>query len=184
MLVTKINKEIFNRYPLKEEDQIWQKLQKMNVEPKGKIPNNILCFLEEGTIRKYYLNVGIEFDQKLSLDFYLAGDIFVTEKNSFSKQIYYEAIDNGVLWVAEMKEVQKLIVASPQCNTYQRLFLEKQLRDKTAKEIQRLKSTPQDLYLYLLQHRPEFLQLIPLKYLASYIGITPQALSRIRKRIS
>ncbi|MCH5685845.1 hypothetical protein LWM68_17290 [Niabella sp. W65] len=39
-------------------------------------------------------------------------------------------------------------------------------------------------YLKLLAEQPHLIQQIPLKYLASYIGITPQALSRIRKRIS
>ncbi|HAI39778.1 MAG TPA: CarD family transcriptional regulator, partial [Maribacter sp.] len=36
----------------------------------------------------------------------------------------------------------------------------------------------------LFNERPNLLQHIPLKYIASYIGVTPQALSRIRKRIT
>jgi len=38
--------------------------------------------------------------------------------------------------------------------------------------------------LNLFTEQPELLQFIPLKYIASYIGVTPQELSRIRKRIS
>jgi hypothetical protein len=40
------------------------------------------------------------------------------------------------------------------------------------------------MYTYLLENKPKFVQSVPLKYLATYIGITPQALSRIRKKIS
>jgi CRP/FNR family transcriptional regulator, anaerobic regulatory protein len=43
--------------------------------------------------------------------------------------------------------------------------------------------TPEQRYLSLLQHRPELVQKIPLHYIASYLGIQPESLSRIRKRI-
>jgi len=52
------------------------------------------------------------------------------------------------------------------------------------REMLLLKNTPQDLYEYLLKSKPHYIQHIPLKYLASYIGITPISLSRIRKRIN
>jgi hypothetical protein len=39
-------------------------------------------------------------------------------------------------------------------------------------------------YLKLIQNRPEILQQIPLFMVASYLGITPEVLSRIRKKIS
>ena len=47
----------------------------------------------------------------------------------------------------------------------------------------RLSLSPEEKYKYLLKNEPHIIQTIPLKYIASYIGITPQALSRIRKRI-
>ncbi len=44
--------------------------------------------------------------------------------------------------------------------------------------------TPEELYLQLMQEKPHILDRVPLKYIASYLGITPEALSRIRKRVS
>jgi CRP-like cAMP-binding protein len=44
--------------------------------------------------------------------------------------------------------------------------------------------TPEELYLQLIKEKPHFIERIPLKYIASYLGVTPEALSRIRKRVS
>jgi hypothetical protein len=55
---------------------------------------------------------------------------------------------------------------------------------KTQREISLLKLNAEERYLQLLKEQPHLIQNIPQKYLASYIGITPQALSRIRKRIN
>jgi len=46
-----------------------------------------------------------------------------------------------------------------------------------------MKDSPTDRYLNLVKEEPQLIQEIPQKYLASYIGITPQALSRIRGKI-
>ncbi len=43
---------------------------------------------------------------------------------------------------------------------------------------------PEQRYEYLLEHRPEVIQRVPLKYIASFIGITPVSLSRLRARIA
>ncbi len=43
---------------------------------------------------------------------------------------------------------------------------------------------PEQRYLNLLSQRPELVQRIPQHYIASYLGIKPETLSRIRKRIS
>lgn len=43
--------------------------------------------------------------------------------------------------------------------------------------------SPKERYLYLLKERPELIEQVPLQYLASYIGISRESLSRIRKRI-
>ena len=55
---------------------------------------------------------------------------------------------------------------------------------KSNRELSFLTQTAEQRYLNLFTEQPLLLKHIPLKYIASYIGITPQALSRIRKRIS
>ncbi|GAB4422434.1 MAG: hypothetical protein OHK0039_38460 [Bacteroidia bacterium] len=42
----------------------------------------------------------------------------------------------------------------------------------------------EERYLHLLDHRPDWIRRIPLKHLASYLGITPESLSRIRRKIA
>jgi len=63
--------------------------------------------------------------------------------------------------------------------TAERLFLIKSKREQTL-----LNYTAEERYLDVFKARPEVIKEIPLKYISSYIGVTPQALSRIRKRIS
>jgi CRP-like cAMP-binding protein len=44
--------------------------------------------------------------------------------------------------------------------------------------------TPEERYVMLMKDRPKVMANVSLKYIASYLGITPEALSRIRKRMS
>lgn len=55
---------------------------------------------------------------------------------------------------------------------------------KINREINLLKHTAEENYRHLLNSWPELVQQIPIKYIASYIGIAPQSLSRIRRKIS
>lgn len=47
-----------------------------------------------------------------------------------------------------------------------------------------LLKSPEERYLQMMEERPQILEHIPLKYVALYIGVTPEALSRIRKRLA
>lgn len=69
-------------------------------------------------------------------------------------------------------------------NLIGRLTAERLLLQKSKRELYLLNLTAEERYLKLFKERPELLQIIPLKYISSYIGVTAQALSRIRKRIS
>ncbi len=62
--------------------------------------------------------------------------------------------------------------------------LSEQLLAKTQLSFDQFKTlTPEDRYLNLVQQRPDLLQRVPQHQLASFIGITPQSLSRLRARI-
>ena len=56
-------------------------------------------------------------------------------------------------------------------HAYQQLFLS------------RIRNTPRQRYEELLEQKPEIVKRIPQRYIASYLGITPVSLSRIRKRL-
>ena len=43
---------------------------------------------------------------------------------------------------------------------------------------------PEDRYLHLLDHQPDFARRVPLKYLADMLGVSAESLSRIRKRLA
>jgi hypothetical protein len=60
----------------------------------------------------------------------------------------------------------------------------KLLKQKEMLEYNRITKTPDELYKELLIYKQEWLQSIPQYHIASYLNITPETLSRIRKRIS
>lgn len=181
-----LDKHIFSKkYPIDTYGEIWNKLTALHFTKKTILPVDILCFLEKGTIRKLITPEEADPEQSISIDFYLEGDIFTAKAdNEIERQFTYQPISKGVLWYIDMREVRRLFLESKLCSTTQKVFLEEQLRAKALREIQLLQTAPREMYLYLLKNKPEFIQQVPLKYLASYIGITPQALSRIRRQIT
>ena len=184
-MLDSIDQRLFSKYPLETHGEIWKKLTPLLFSNKTVLPKDILCFLQKGTIRKYISLVKKEFTEEISVDFYFEGEIFTAKAdNEIENQFVYTPISTGVLWYVDMEEVRKLFAESKLCSTTQKVFLEEKLREKTLREIQLLKSSPKEMYVYLLENKPHFIKHVPLKYLASYIGITPQALSRIRKQIN
>ncbi len=67
-------------------------------------------------------------------------------------------------------------VRTTYCRTY---FYNGGMRAKSL-----LFKTPEELSLELMKERPKVMERIPLHYIASYCGIKPESLSRIRKRLS
>jgi CRP-like cAMP-binding protein len=68
--------------------------------------------------------------------------------------------------------------------TFINLSFHKLLKQKEQQEYNRTTKTPEELYQELFVYRSDWLQLIPQYHIASYLGITPETLSRIRKRAS
>jgi len=183
--LTEPDKKIFSeKYPIDYFGEIWEKLLPLQFDKQTRFPEDVLCFLQQGTVRKFIVSDNKETETEISVDFYFEGDIFTAKAGDVAENRFvYRSIGKGLLWYVGMDEVRRLFEASRLCGTVQKVFLEEQLRIKTIREVQLLKASPREMYAYLLKNRPQFLQKVPLKYLASYIGITPQALSRIRKQI-
>lgn len=150
--------------------------------PAGKIEQH-LSFIEKGIVRFYIPGDenDITFSFAFENSFVSAYDSFLTQQ-SCTYQV--QVITDTVLWSLTYNDLQSIYQFTAVGNTIGRLAAEDLFLKKSRRELLLLTQTPEQLYTYLLTEQPHLIAHIPLKYLASYIGITPQALSRIRKRIS
>lgn len=144
---------------------------------------NYLYYLSNGIVRFFYYNPVT--DKETTVDI-LFSEQFCLSYTSFVKQ------EPSLLSIEVLKEVTAYKIGREHLNTLisdihfleiKVGILEHLLIEKMQREAQLLLQSPEEIYRTLLEKDPKIIQNIPLKYIASYIGITPQALSRIRKRI-
>lgn len=142
-----------------------------------------LSFVEDGIIRFYIPKE----DNDLTFTF-IFGNGFVSAYDSFLTQqasIYnIETLTQTTIWRLSFDDLQIIYNDTEIGNTIGRKSAEDLFLKKSRRELSLLTQTAEQRYLDLFIEEPHLLKLIPLKYIASYIGITPQALSRIRKRIT
>lgn len=148
----------------------------------GQVENH-LSFIEKGTVRFYTPKEDndITFGFKFENQFVSAYDSFITQSKS-SYQI--ETLTHTVLWQLTFQDLQDIYRETTVGNIIGRKVAENLFMMKARRELSLLNETAEKRYLNLFSEQPKLIKEIPLKYLASYIGVTPQALSRIRKRIS
>ncbi len=144
---------------------------------------NYLSYIEEGIIRLYIpkLENDVTFGFVFSGNFVSAYDSFLTQ-TPCSYQL--QALTQTTLWRISYKDLQEVYAKTKIGNVIGRKNAENLFLIKSNRELSLLNDTPEQRYLNLFKDRPDVIKQIPLKYIASYIGVTPQALSRIRKRIS
>ncbi len=146
---------------------------------------NYISFIEKGEVRLFLPKEDVE--KEITFGFSFQGE-FISAYDSFLTQtpsLYQlETLSNTTLWSITYNDLQKVYKTTEIGNTIGRFISEKLFLLKSKREQSLLNETPEQLYLNLFKDRPNLIKQIPLKYIASYIGVTPQALSRIRKRIS
>ncbi|WP_185145696.1 Crp/Fnr family transcriptional regulator [Chryseobacterium sp. G0186] len=177
-----INKKLFSHLNVEDDDPVWEKFASVEFSRKNRFSDDKAYLVEDGLVRKYYINSTADVDTEVCAEFYFPGDIFTVEGKG--SDAMYESINKGLAWEIPLDEVKEMFIINPQCRFVQNYYLSRKLNAAMKREMLLLKNTPQDLYEYLLENKPHYIQNIPLKYLASYIGITPISLSRIRKRIN
>lgn len=149
---------------------------------KGQI-ENYLSFIEKGMVRLYV--PGEDYDVTFGFSF---ENSFVSAYDSFltrSPSTYtIETLTDTIRWKVSYSDLQTIYAETAVGNTIGRYASEDLFLKKSKRELSLLNETAEERYLKLFSERPELIEKIPNKYIASYIGITPQALSRIRRRIS
>ncbi|ATN04681.1 Crp/Fnr family transcriptional regulator [Chryseobacterium indologenes] len=144
---------------------------------------NFLSFVESGLVRSYIPDdeYGYTFNFGFEKEFTCAYDSFLTQTPSDYEM---QALTETVVWQISYDDLQQVYSQTHVGNHLGRFASEKLFLAKNKRELSLLQLTAKERYLKLFTEQPELLKLVPLKYIASYIGITPQALSRIRRQIN
>lgn len=145
--------------------------------------DNYLSFLKNGLIRYFVNNDGKEF----TFDFIFPNSFYCHYDSFYSRnptQFYSEALTDTEVYIIHFDDLTALFETCAFAKDLSRIAVEKLLEKKIKRELSLLIDSPKERYLNLLKEQPGLLQSIPQKYLATYLGIVPETLSRIRKRIS
>ncbi len=141
-----------------------------------------LYFIQEGVFRIY-----LELEEKdITVDFGFPGDMinsytsFLTQSPS---EVHIQSLTPAKVLYLSKNDLEDFYQNTKSGNAIGRIFAEELFLYKSKREFSFLKDSPTQRYLNLFEEQPALIQQIPQNYLASYIGITPQALSRIRAKI-
>ncbi|OEK07941.1 hypothetical protein A8C32_15870 [Flavivirga aquatica] len=147
----------------------------------GQIPSK--CYMVvEGCIREYLIKDGVE----KSTAFFTEGDTFspfAHDGKGVPSTHYWECSEDCVLTISDQSFEKELRAALPRLDAvFQQIAVEK-LNKAKAEWSHFISSSPEERYLNLLETRPTLFSRVPHHQIASYLGMEPQSLSRIRKRI-
>lgn len=113
---------------------------------------------------------------------------FVSDYLSFLNQqptvIKTEALEDTVLWSIGYADLNALYITNKTGLRIGKAVAEILFIRKQQQQINLLTQNPEERYLQLIKERPEIFQRTPLKVIASYLGLTAESLSRIRKRVT
>lgn len=188
-MIAKILKKAFDPYheaPLEAWEQFAGLCETVNYKKNDKIKEsdkieNYGYFLLEGIVGTFIWKENN----------YACLDLFL-EFNFFSDDISLFSGDPSPVEIVALEDCKVLRLSKTNIELLKKtpmgtlLFMvgdQKAFAEKQQQQIEFMTKTAEERYADLLQNRPELLQRIPQKHIASYLGITTQSLSRIRKKI-
>lgn len=139
-------------------------------------------YLDSGCISYYKMEEG----EPTVLEFYTQ-DVFFTDLIAYVKgvpsQCYLEALEPSVILAVRKDKAEKSFDASHQLERFGRLSMQEAFLKMFHRVDRTNNKSNEERYLRILQKRPDLLQRVPQYLIASYLGITPVGLSKLRKRL-
>lgn len=139
-------------------------------------------YIHTGLMRGYYMKDGVEHTSS----FYF-GPIIMTDlptvREDIPTKMNMQALKDAECYEANYEELVKLAFNHPELLKVFYRMLEFITNDLINRQISFIYDTPKERYINLFKERPNIIAEIPQHYIASYLGIKPETLSRIRKKI-
>jgi CRP-like cAMP-binding protein len=149
---------------------------------KGKVANSYFCICE-GLVRSYVY----DFEGNDITTGFIGNNEIAIDVVSLFHQIptveYFQALTSCQCYVIDFDKFQLLYHSIKGFNEWGRAWMSKSLFDLKQRTIAMITDSASDRYKKLHEQHPQILQQAPLKFIASYLGITDTSLSRIRKEL-
>jgi CRP-like cAMP-binding protein len=172
--------------PQEIKDELWDSAKVYHLKKgdysleQGKIERYV-CFLTKGSLRAFRQ----DGDKEITIEFLSCGE-FVTAYSSFISQLpspfSLQMMEDGTVVKFPKRVIDKLYNDSHEFERLGRFLAESAYLKRTQHETEILMCTAEERYWLMMERSGEFVQKIPVKYVASYLGIQPQSLSRIRAK--
>jgi CRP-like cAMP-binding protein len=141
-------------------------------------------FLESGIIREFYRNnEAVEYNKHFFVNPCFIGG-YASLITGTPNQIIQQALTDCVIQVARFSDIQNLYETCPDIERGARILAEKFFVQKEQREIEIVLLDADKRYRIFQRNFPQLEQQIPQYQIASYLGITPTQLSRIRRKYS
>lgn len=140
-------------------------------------------FILKGCIRLFYVKNGEDISAYFFTERMFAGayDSFISQKPSRHN---IETIEDCLVLSISYKALQELFIEFPRMNEFVRKVLEERFIALHELFTSQILDSPEERYLNFQKERPDLIQRIPQHQIATFLGITPVSLSRIRKRVT
>ncbi|WP_320019137.1 Crp/Fnr family transcriptional regulator [Labilibaculum manganireducens] len=147
----------------------------------GKIANEIY-FVTKGCVRLFY-NV----DGKDRTAFFYTDGQFICAGESYTYNVpareNYQAIEKTEIYVFDKANIEKLLEVSSKFELIARIATENELIVCQRIIASFVTKSAEERYIELLETNGELFQRVPQQYIASFLGVSPETLSRIKKRV-
>ncbi|MHA4846692.1 Crp/Fnr family transcriptional regulator [Flavitalea antarctica] len=147
----------------------------------GQIARN--CYhIYKGCVREFCLKDG----EEITTEFYTVGDSIsddISKLQNIPTQLNWECAADCIVSVVPVEIEKEMYKRFPRLEALCRIEAEKKASGYKQTVYNYLASTPEERYENLRLNRPELFDLVPLYHIASYLGLKPESLSRIRKRL-
>jgi CRP/FNR family transcriptional regulator, anaerobic regulatory protein len=141
-----------------------------------------LVFVNKGMLRAYFIKAEIE----KTFDLVIENQV-ITSANCYSlgllSNYYIQAVEDSHISTISKENLEILFTQTPKWERVGRIVAEAYTVEQEDRIRSFIADTAQERYANLSQSQPELLQRTPQIYLANYLGITPQSLSRLRRNI-
>lgn len=191
-MYSQINKNI-SRYVTFDADEleIFDSLLHYKAVPKKTIMLQVdeMCsfeaFVIKGCVRKYYIDAnGFEVILQFAIENAWISDISFSSYEDKPSRVYIETLEDCEFFIFSPETKEELFSKAPKFERAFRILVQRSLAVTQDRLFNTISKTATEKYLEFLEHYPTLSQRVAQHYIASYLGISAEFLSKVRTKIA